>query len=68
VALTYTRLWMVEAMFRSMKSLLSTRPIWHQCDATIRGHVFCTYLALVLQAVGVALPPTVTQLPAENIP
>ena len=49
VALTYKRLWMVEEMFRSMKSLLTTRPIWHKCDETIRGHVFCTYLALVLR-------------------
>jgi hypothetical protein len=47
--LTYKRLWTVEEMFRSMKSLLSTRPIWHKCDDTIRGHVFCTYLALVLR-------------------
>ena len=49
VALTYKRLWTVEEMFRSMKSLLTTRPIWHKCDGTIRGHVFCTYLALVLR-------------------
>jgi transposase len=49
VALTYKRLWTVEEMFRSMKSLLTTRPIWHKCDETIRGHVFCTYLALVLR-------------------
>ena len=49
VAQTYKQLWMVEEMFRSMKSLLSTRPIWHKCDETIRGHVFCTYLALVLR-------------------
>lgn len=120
VALTYKRLWTVEEMFRSMKSLLSTRPIWHKCDETIRGHVFCTYLALVLrkaledrleaagigeewanvladldrlthvdvekdgkrfrirsttpgcagkilQATGLAAPPTVTQLPPEAI-
>ena len=49
VALTYKQLWMVEEMFRSMKSLLTTRPIWHKCDETIRGHVFCTFLALVLR-------------------
>jgi len=49
VALTYKKLWMVEALFRSMKSLLETRPIWHKCDETIRGHVFCTFLALVLR-------------------
>jgi hypothetical protein len=49
VALVYKQLWMVEEMFRSMKSLLTTRPIWHKRDETIRGHVFCTYLALVLR-------------------
>jgi len=35
VALQYKRLWMVEAWFRSCKSLLGTRPIYHRCDATI---------------------------------
>jgi transposase len=49
VALKYKQLWMVEAVFRSMKSLLDTRPIFHQCDETIRGHVFCSFLALVLR-------------------
>jgi hypothetical protein len=49
VALQYKRLWMVEAWFRSSKSLLQTRPIYHQCDETIRGHVFCSFLALVLR-------------------
>ena len=49
VALQYKRLWMVEAWFRSCKSLLQTRPIFHRCDETIRGHVFCSFLALVLR-------------------
>src|ERR1039457_6603854 len=40
---------MVEDIFRSMKSLLETRPIYHKCDETIRGHVFCSFLALVLR-------------------
>jgi transposase len=48
-ALAYKQLWMVEAIFRSMKSLLETRPIYHQKDETIRGHVFCPFLALVLR-------------------
>jgi len=48
-ALKYKQLWMVEDMFRSMKSLLATRPIYHKCDETIRGHVFCSFLALVLR-------------------
>ncbi len=49
VALKYKQLWMVEDIFRSMKSLLDTRPIYHKCDETIRGHVFCSFLALVLR-------------------
>ena len=48
-ALAYKHLFMVEAMFRSTKSLLETRPIYHQKDETIRGHVFCSFLALVLR-------------------
>jgi transposase len=47
-ALKYKELWMVEQLFRSMKSILDTRPIYHKCDETIRGHVFCSFLALVL--------------------
>jgi hypothetical protein len=49
VALQYKRLWMVEHWFRSSKSLIQTRPIFHHLDATIRGHVFCSFLALVLR-------------------
>jgi transposase len=49
VALKYKQLWQVEAIFRSTKSLLETRPIFHKCDETIRGHVFCSFLALVLR-------------------
>ena len=48
-ALRYKDLWMVESIFRAMKSLLETRPIYHKCDETIRGHVFCSFLALVLR-------------------
>jgi hypothetical protein len=47
-ALKYKELWMVEHLFRSVKSILETRPIYHRCDETIRGHVFCSFLALVL--------------------
>ena len=49
VALQFKRLWMVEQWFRNCKSLLETRPIYHHCDDTIRGHVFCSFLALVLR-------------------
>jgi hypothetical protein len=49
VALAYKELWQVEAIFRATKSLLETRPIFHRCDETIRGHVFCSFLALLLR-------------------
>ena len=49
VALKYKQLWMVEEVFRSMKSILDTRPIFHRRDETIRGHVFCSFLALLLR-------------------
>lgn len=42
VALAYKHLWMVEALFRSMKSVLETRPVYHKTDR---------------QACGVAIPP-----------
>ena len=48
VAIQYKRLLLVEQFFRAAKSVLETRPIFHQWDATIRGHVFCSFLALVL--------------------
>ncbi|HUU53013.1 MAG TPA: transposase [Candidatus Bathyarchaeia archaeon] len=40
VALKYKELWQVERVFRDVKSLLETRPVYHQCDENIRGHVF----------------------------
>jgi transposase len=49
VALKYKELWQVEYAFRDMKSLLETRPVYHQLDQTIRGHVFCSFLSLVLR-------------------
>jgi Transposase DDE domain len=48
--LRYKQLWTVEATFRTAKHLLATRPIFHKVDETIRGHVFCSFLALVLKA------------------
>jgi len=49
VAHAYKMLWTVEATFRTAKSILETRPIYHKRDETIRGHVFCSYLALILK-------------------
>lgn len=45
----YRDLLQVEQLFRAAKSTLRTRPIFHSSDAAIRGHVFCSFLALVLQ-------------------
>ena len=49
VALKYKELWQVEHAFRDIKSVLETRPLYHQTDAAIAGHVFCSFLALVLR-------------------
>jgi transposase len=48
VALQYKRLLLVEQFFRAVKSMLDSRPIFHQGDQSIRGHVFCSFLALLL--------------------
>ena len=48
-ALKYKELWQVEQVFRDMKSVLDTRPIFHKLDETIRGHVFCSFLALIIR-------------------
>jgi hypothetical protein len=47
--LRYRDLMQVEELFRTAKTLLRTRPIYHSCDEAIRGHVFCSFLALVLR-------------------
>jgi len=49
VAHVYKALWTVEDMIRTAKSILETRPIYHKCNETIRGHVFCSFLALLLK-------------------
>lgn len=36
-------------LFLTMKTLRETRPIFHKRDETIRGHVFCSFLALLLR-------------------
>ncbi len=48
VALKYKELWQVEQVFRDMKTVLETRPVFHKIDETITGHVFCSFLALTL--------------------
>jgi Transposase DDE domain len=49
VAHVYKALWTVEDIVRTAKSILETRPIYHKCNETIRGHVFCSFLALLLK-------------------
>ena len=49
VMLRYRELLRVEDIFKTTKSILGTRPIYHKTDATIRGHVFCSFLALVVR-------------------
>jgi len=44
----YRDLLQVESLFRAAKESFDTRPIFHQSDAAIRGHVFCSFLTLVL--------------------
>src|SRR5215213_3372423 len=47
--LRYRDLLQVEDLFRTAQALMRTRPIHHSSDAAIRGHVFCSFLALVLR-------------------
>jgi len=47
--LRYRDLIQVEQLFRTAKALMRTRPIYHSSDAAIRGHVFCSFLALILR-------------------
>lgn len=49
VVLRYRNLLAVEDTFKTTKALMATRPIFHKTDAGIRGHVFCTFLALLLR-------------------
>ena len=47
--LRYSDLLHVEDLFRRTEAILRTRPIFHSSDAAIRGHVFCSFLALSMQ-------------------
>lgn len=49
VVLRYRNLLAVEDAFKTAKALLATRPIFHKTDAGSRGHVFCTFLAVLLR-------------------
>ncbi|HZY41246.1 MAG TPA: IS1634 family transposase, partial [Anaerolineae bacterium] len=47
--LRYRDLLKIENLFLQTKAVMRTRPIFLSSDAAIRGHVFCSFLALVMQ-------------------
>jgi transposase len=58
---TYTMLTDLEAVFRSLKSELGLRPIYHQKEKRVNGHIFITLLAYhIVQTLR-------TQLKAQDI-
>src|SRR5690606_35753882 len=48
VALGYKQLIEVESAFRTLKSTLDLRPVYHRIDDRIRSHVLLCWLALLL--------------------
>ena len=49
VVMRYRDLLLVENLFQRAKAVMRTRPVFHSSDQAIRGHVFCSFLALVLR-------------------
>ena len=49
VARAYKSLWRVERAFRTLKSTLDVRPIFHQRDDSVVGHITGCFLALRLE-------------------
>jgi Transposase DDE domain len=49
VAQAYKSLWRVERAFRAVKSTLAVRPIFHQRDDSVIGHIVGCFLALRLE-------------------
>ena len=45
---TYKNLWRIEQAFRCLKNVLNFKPIGHQKDETVRGHVYVCILAYLL--------------------
>jgi transposase len=68
VALRYKDLYRVERVMRQIKDALSTRPVYHQNANNIRGHVFCSFLALkLIQALEVKLNARDSELCFEQL-
>lgn len=49
VATQYKEPWQVEHVFSCSKKQPIYGPVYHQLDETIKCHVFCSFLALVLR-------------------
>jgi hypothetical protein len=49
IAQAYKSLWRVERAFRTLKSTLDVRPIFHQRDDSVIGHITGCFLALRLE-------------------
>jgi len=62
--LRYRDLLQVENLFLRTKAIMRTRPIFHSSDAAIRGHVFCSFLALAMQSISTT--SCVKRVPRRN--
>lgn len=49
VALGYKGLWQVEEAFRTLKTPLELRPIYHWSESRVRGHVMVCVLAFIMR-------------------
>ena len=49
IALQYKRQIAIERLFRTFKSEFNTRPIFHQNSPNIRGHIWISFLAFLVQ-------------------
>ena len=49
MALRYKEFWQAEHVFRGINSIWQTGSVFHQREDKIRGHVFCSFLALTLR-------------------
>lgn len=68
IALRYKDLYRVERVMRQIKDVLSTRPVYHQNAHSIRGHVFCSFLALkLIHALEVKLKENTSDLCFEQL-
>jgi hypothetical protein len=51
IAIKYKQLLNVESLFRNFKSIVDTRPIYHKKDNNIRGHIWISFLALLVKQI-----------------